>query len=142
MKPIWNILNIGLLTLGFWGGYRSTEPGSLRHANPDPVLWLVILLIMPLFSIGSVYYSTRRWRNILSRPSWDRNPVNWWPDPLQSLFFSMCFMATMAIGAALRRPAIDSVGFRMVGIYGSTAIGLVVGQLLVYRIYRRHIAKE
>jgi hypothetical protein len=51
-------------------------------------------------------------------------------------------MATMAIGAALRRPAIGSVGFWMVGIYGSMAIGLVVGQLLVYRIYRRRIAKE
>lgn len=44
MKPIWNILNIGWLTLGLLGGYRSTELGSLTHANPDPMLWLVILL--------------------------------------------------------------------------------------------------
>jgi hypothetical protein len=29
----------------------------------------------------------------------------------------------------------------MVGIYSSAAIGLVVGQLLVYRIYRRYIVK-
>jgi hypothetical protein len=37
MKPIWNTLNIGLLALGLWGGYRSTEPGSLSHANADPM---------------------------------------------------------------------------------------------------------
>ena len=142
MKTIWSFLNTALVTLGLWGGYRSTEPGSLQQASADPMLWLVILLVMPLFSIGSVYYSTRRWRSTLPRPSWDRNPVNWWPDPLQSLFFSMCFMATMAIGAELRRPAIGSAGFWMVGIYSSAAIGLGVGQLFVYRIYRRHIVKE
>lgn len=51
-------------------------------------------------------------------------------------------MATMAIGAALRRPAIGSVGFWMVGNYSSMAIGLAVGQLFVYQIYRRHIVKE
>jgi hypothetical protein len=62
-------------------------------------------------SAGEINYSTRRSRSTLPRPSWDRNPINWWPDPLQSLVFSMCFMVTMAVGAALRRPPIGSVGF-------------------------------
>jgi hypothetical protein len=56
MKPIWNILNIGLLALGLWGGYRSTEPGSLTHANPDPMLWLVVLFIMPLHNADAPRY--------------------------------------------------------------------------------------
>ena len=144
MKQIWYIVNVGLVTLGLRGGYVSLEPERLRHTNPDLILCVIILVMMPLFALGSVGYSVRRWKgaNRLSRPSWDRNPLNWWGDPLQSLFISTCIIATTAIGSALRRPAVGSVAFWTFGMYVCFAIGLIVGQALVYRIYREQIASS
>jgi hypothetical protein len=45
----------------------------------------------------------------------------------------------MTIGGALRRPIVGSVGFWMVATYTCMALGLSVGQILVYRIYRENI---
>jgi hypothetical protein len=142
MRYIWYAVNIGSVTLAPWGGYASMAPERLRHTNPDAIACVSILVMMPLFALGSVYYSVRRWKggNRLSRPSWDRNPLNWWGDPLQSLFISTCILATTAIGSALRRPTLGSVAFWTFGVYVCFAIGLLVGQVLVYRVYREQIA--
>jgi hypothetical protein len=141
MRYFWTILNFTLVALAFWGGYNSMAPDRLRHTNPDPVACLSILLAMPLFAVWIVRYSIRRWKSDpLSRPSKSRNPFNWWRDPLQSLFVTTCIMAAMAIGSAVQHPAFESVGFWTLGVYCSFTIGLLVGQILVYRIYREHIA--
>jgi len=148
MKYRWRIVNIGLVMWALWGGYKSMAPETLRRTNPDPILCGILLVIMPLFALGTVYHSKRRWdqeNKILSRPfklrkpSWNRNPINWWGDPLQSLFISMCCMGAMAIGASLRHPEIGSVGFWTFGVYCCFAIGLFVGQVLAYRIFRERI---
>ncbi|PYU67219.1 MAG: hypothetical protein DMG52_34610 [Acidobacteria bacterium] len=95
---------------------------------------------MPLFAIWSVQYSIQRWNHRrLARPSLSRNPLNWWHDPLQSLFISTCIAGSSAIGGALRRPTIGSVGFWTLAIDVCFALGLLVGQILVYRIYRENI---
>ena len=142
MRYFWIILNSTLVALAFWGGYNSMAPGRLLHINPDPVACLIILLAMPLFAVWSVRYSIRRWKSDpLSHPSWNRNPLNWWRDPLQSLFFSTCIMAAMAIGSAVQHPAFGSVGFWTLGVYCCFAVGLSVGQFWVYRIFRQRIAR-
>jgi hypothetical protein len=142
MKRIWYIANIGLVAVAWWDGYYSIAPERLLLTNADPIACLALFLVMLLFTLGCVYYSTRRWgQNTLRRPSLHRNPLNWWTDPLQSLFISTCLLAALTIGAALRRPAIGSIGFWMTGVYCSMTIGLVVGQLLVYWIYRHKIIK-
>ena len=140
MKNIWCVINIALVALALPGGYNSLSPEKLRHANPDAILCGLILLVMPLFAIGSVSYSIRRWNhNRLARPSLSRNPLNWWRDPLQSLFISTCIMASTAVGSALRHPTIGSVGFWTLAVYACFALGLLVGQILVYWIYRENI---
>jgi hypothetical protein len=133
-------MNIALVALALLGGYCSLSPEKLRNTNPDAILCGLILLLMPCFAIGSVGYSIRRWNHSrLARPSLSRNPLNWWHDPLQSLFISTCIMVSMAIGSALRRPAIGSVGFWTLAVYACLALGLLIGQILVYRIYRQNI---
>ena len=140
MKNIWYVINFALITLALPGGYNSLSPEKLRNKNPDLILCGSILLVTPLFALLSVNYSIRRWNhNKLARPSWGRNSLNWWHDPLQSLFISTCAMAFMAIGGALRHPTVGSVGFWTVATYTSFALGLFVGQILVYRIYRENI---
>jgi len=140
MKNIWFVLNIALVALALPGGYQSLSPEKLLNKNPDAIFCGLILLVTPLVAIGSVGYSIRRWNhNRLARPSLIRNPLNWWHDPLQSLFISTCLAVSTAIGSALRRPTIGSVGFWMSAAYSCFALGLLVGQVLVHRIYRENI---
>ncbi len=140
MKNVWYLVNIALVAVALPGGYNSLSPELLRNKNPDAILCGSILLIMPLFAMGSVGYSIRRWNHSrLARPSLSRNPLNWWHDPLQSLFITTCIAVSTVIGSALRHPTIGSVGFWMLATYTSLALGLLVGQILVYRIYRENI---
>jgi hypothetical protein len=143
MKNIWSIINVALVALALPGGYNSLSPEKLRNMNPDAIFCGSILLVTPLFALLSVGYSIRRWNHSrLARPTLSRNPLNWWHDPLQSLFISTCVAVSMAIGSALRRPTIGSVGFWMVAMYSCLAVGLVTGQVLVYRFYRKQIIAE
>lgn len=142
MKQFWFVLNLTLIALALRRGYLSLTPDKLRHTNPGPILCLILLLLLPLFAIWTVSYSIRRWKaDPLPRPSWFRNPLRLWRrDPLQALFISTCIMAAMAMGSAVQRPAFGSVGFWTLGVYVSISVGLFVGQILVYRIYRERIA--
>lgn len=149
MKRIWQVVNIFLIVSGMWGGYKATSPETLSRTNPDAILCCILLIGTPAFALGAVYYSKRRWDRDnkllavpfkLSRPSWSRNPINWWGDPLQSLFISTCAMGAMAIGASVRRPAIGSVGFWTFGVYCCVAIGLSAGQFWALRVFREYIA--
>ena len=118
---------------------NELAPEQLSHVNPDAVLCSLILLILPLFALGTVRYSVRRWNvQKLRRPSLDRNPLNWWFDPLQSLFITTCNMAAMGVGSLLRR-ATGSVAFWMVTTYFCAFFGLVIGQAFVYRVYRDRV---
>jgi hypothetical protein len=139
-RQVWYVANILLVLVTPWQGYVSMAPERLRHTNPDAIFCALILLVTPLFSIWSVYYSVHRWNHDkLARPSWNRNPLNWWHDPLQSLFISTYFAFGMAVGGAFRRPGVGSVGFWTLGMYICIALGLFIGQILVYRIYRERI---
>jgi tellurite resistance protein TehA-like permease len=143
MKHFWVIFNSALIALALPGGYVSLTPARLSHTNPGPILCLIVLLIMPIFAVSIVAYSIRRWKSgPLPRPSWSRNPIRWWCDPLQSLFISTCILTAMALGSALQRPIFGSAGFWTLGVYACFAIGLFVGQILVYRIYQQGIASR
>jgi hypothetical protein len=141
MRYFWITLNLTLIALAFVDGYNSIAPDKLRHTNPDSVACLCILLATPPFAVWMATYSIRRWKSdTLSRPSWTRNPFRWSRDPLQSLFISTFVMAAAAVGGTVKHPAFGSVGFWTLGIDSCFAVGLIVGQILVYRIYRQRIA--
>jgi tellurite resistance protein TehA-like permease len=140
MKHIWRSSNIVLVILGLWGGFASMSPQRLRETNPDGILCLILLVIMPLFALGSVYYSICSGKcETLYRPSWDRHAINWWYDPLQSLFVSTCVMAAMAVGSTFRLPESGAVGFWTFAVFCCFAVGLATGQIIVYRVFRGRI---
>ena len=142
-KYLWVALNTALMSLAVLAGYNSMNPEKLRHTNPGPILCLIVLFITPLFAIGSVAYAVRRSKIAqLKRASWSRNPFNWWRDPLQSLFVSTCVVGAMAIGSLVHRPAVGSVGFWTLGVYSCFTIGLLLGQVLVFRIHQQQIASN
>jgi hypothetical protein len=111
--------------------------------NPDIIFCPIILVTMPLFALGTVFYSIRSKKcETFQRPSWNRNPINWWYDPLQSLFISSLAGAGLAIGSSLRLSKGNETGFWLFVSYCCMAIGLWIGQLLVYRILRARIIKN
>ena len=141
MNYVWSIVNVLLVVGSLWDGYTSLDPEKLHHSNPDAIFCTSIFVLTLIFPILSVGFSLKGCKcELLFRPSWDRNPLNWWFDPLQSLFVTSCAMAAMAVGSAVRRPALGTVGFWMFGAYACSVIGLIIGQILVYRIYRTNIA--
>lgn len=144
MEKVWYTVNAALVGFALLGGYNSQEPQRLRNTNPDATACISVLLLAPVFALGIVAYSNSRRRRPpnLVRPSFRRNPLNWWGDPLQSLYLSTWIMASMTFGAMLRRPTIGSVGFWTLGTYACFAIGLAVGQIFVYRIHREQIVRE
>jgi tellurite resistance protein TehA-like permease len=142
MKHVWRIVNIALVALALWGGYNSTSPERLRHTDPDAILCLILLVIVPLFTLFSVYYSIQHAKcETLRRPSWDRNAINWWYDPLQSLFIFTCIMSAMAVGSVFRLPAVGWAGLWTFAMFCCIAVGLTIGQFIAYRIFRKYIAE-
>jgi len=143
MKYIWCVVNVGLIILSVFGGYSLMSPERLRQENPDEILCLILLVVMPLFALGSVSYSVGSGKcEKLRRPSWSRHAIDWWYDPLQSLFVSNWIMAALAIGSALRLPEVRSAGFWTFAMFCCLAIGLLIGQFLVYRVFRARIVKN
>jgi hypothetical protein len=61
MKYLWRFVNTGLIMAGLWDGYKTMASETLGRTNPDPILCGILLGIMPLFALGTVYYSKYRW---------------------------------------------------------------------------------
>jgi len=139
----WRYLNISFVIISIWGGYGSLAPERLKNTNPDGILCLIILVAMSLFSIGAVSYSVKSCKcESLRIPSWDRNPFNWWYDPLQSLFMSTWIMSAMALGSMIRMPAYGSIGFWTFGVYFCWAAGTAIGQFFVYKIFHTRMTRN
>lgn len=140
MSGVWRILNVGLPVLGFLGGYASLAPGSIHNSNPDAVLCLLILMAIPIVIIGSIYYAAVRLGvRDLHPPSWIRNPLLFWYDPLQFLFVATAVCFAAAIGSGIRSWLADWAGFWTFGLYCSTVMGLLIARVLAYWIFRNRI---
>ena len=143
LKYLWWVINTGLAVASLFAGYNSMQPAQLSHENPDLIFCIATLVTTSLAPLGGVAYAVKRYGAYSSfrRPSWGRSPLNpnFWEDPLQSLFITTMMMLATAIGASIWWPAFGSVGFWTVSFYFCFVLGLAVGQLLVYRIYRKRI---
>jgi hypothetical protein len=142
MPNAWRILTFVLIGLSLWTGYSEMKPENLRHANPDAIFCTIVLMGMIVFSLGSVSYSVSGAKQTtLHRPSWRRFSIDWWRDPLQLLFESSCFTGAMAVGAAFRLPGTTETGFWMFMFFLCMFLGLLIGQLTVYVVYRERIVQ-
>jgi len=131
------VFNIATVPLGFWMGYGAMAPENLRGTNPDQFLCLAILIGMPVFVIGTLSLSRKRYSSFRA-PSLYRNPLRWESDPLQALFITVGMLGC-AVGSQIRITGSGSVGFWMVMAFWSTVVGLLIGQAFGYLIFRRQI---
>ena len=116
------------------------SPQNLQGLNPDIIYCSIIFVIMPIFAVGTVFYSVHTGKcEALQRPSWNRYGLNWWYDPLQSLFLTNFFCGGLAVGSAFHLLGTSETGFWLFISYCCMAIGLSIGQFFVYRIFRSRI---
>jgi len=142
MRRLWIALNVALIGFSVWTGYSEMERENLRQANPDASFCTIVFVTMILFSLDSVWYSiSGAKQTTLRRPSWRRFSIDWWHGPLQCLFGSCCVTGAMAVGAAFRLSGASSTGFWMFIFFVAMFVGLLIGQLAVYAVYREHIAE-
>ena len=135
---VWRIVNVGLISLSLWGGYNAMSTQRVAHTNPDPALCLILLVVMAIFALGVVSQSKC---DNLQRPSWSRNPLNWRHDPLQGLFIVNLAAMAYAIGSALRLPQVGRERAWSCAAFWCIALGLLIGQALVYKRYRLRITE-
>lgn len=132
---LWLILNLLLLILAVWTGYEEMAPARLQATNPDLIFCGAILILTPLVAVAAVHFSNR---TPLRRASLMRSPF-YWREPLQGLFITAWWMLGMFAGTFLRVHGSGDAGFWTVAMYGSLLCGLVIGQTIVYWVYRDRI---
>jgi hypothetical protein len=136
-RTFWIVANTALVLGAFWTGYSEMSPAKLRGTNPDQYLCLAILICMPLsvvLAIGARHESLRR-------PSWDRSPFFLGRDPLQAVFVTTLIMFAVSVGSSLRISGAGAVGRWTVATYWSILVGLILGQIIAYIMYRDRITR-
>jgi hypothetical protein len=143
MRLDWRAGNVCLVVLSLAGGYAGMSPDRLARSNIDGIACLAILLGMAVVAVGGPFYALRAYGpGVIRRPSWRRGPFRLWRDPLQFLALATVAELAASIGGLSRLPAVGQVGLWTVGSELSTFLGLLVGQVIVYRVLRRRITAE
>jgi hypothetical protein len=130
---LWLILNGALIGAGFWMG-REEIAGLQR--NSPAALCVSIILGSCIFAVSTVAVSRA---TIFKRPTWNRFPLSWGSDPLQCLFISTCCTLAALAGSVLRFETFTPGRFWTAGVFCSLLAGLILGQVVVYLIYRSRI---
>jgi hypothetical protein len=90
---------------------------------------------------GGPLYSVKMFTlEMIPRPSWRRGPFGLWRDPLQFLALGTLASLALGIGDLSRLPTVGGIGFWTAGSCLSMFLGLMIGQVTVYRILRNRIA--
>lgn len=142
MKYAGVILNAIFIAFVGYGGYEATSPERLGGNNPEWILVPIVVVLTPLAVIGLVADAIYGAQCERLRPaSWRRFSLSWRRDPLQVV--NLCIVAGTAacFGAGLHLSSRDAVGVWMFAIYVAMLIGLILGRLISYTVFRSRIEK-
>ena len=139
MQRFWKFIYSVGAVLGIFGGYSSLAPERTANTNADWVLVAITFVVMCIFPLGVIAYSSHRGVETFRRPSADRQPLGWRCDTLQPLRVSLAFMALFWVGSCFALPKTDHRGVMLFWVYSAWAIGLFIGERLVYRIHAKKI---
>jgi hypothetical protein len=140
MKYVWRSLNTGLIASCALGGYFLVGDNTQHHPLQDWFACPMLAILAFVFALFSVWYSTEFAKcAILKSPSWDRLSMDWRNDPLQCLAVSTCNLAAFSLGGLVRLPFQAHPQYLAVGMFCSGMLGFLLGQALIYRVYRSRI---
>jgi hypothetical protein len=140
MKSVWPVIYLvgGLYCV--YGGFV----GPLQLLSYSDIDWVaitvgfVMTLIMPLGLFAyAAHYSKKA---TMQQPSFDRHPFGWWTDVLQPLRVSVLGTVLQTFGFLMA--FFSGGGEPPMVIYLSVTLstGIVLGERLVYRVYKARIA--
>ena len=137
---IWPIIYILLIPFTIFTGFHSLRPEDTAGTNPDWVLVIVTFIACSFFPLAAVAFGLNYTKkDSIQKPTWDRHPIGWWTDTLQSLRFTLVYLSLYALGAVFAFQRADENGRMMFFFILSMPVGLFLGERLVYAIYRNKI---
>ena len=136
----WRYINLLMIVGGLFSGYASLSPDSLFKANPDVFACLSVFIGTIIVCVGGVYYSVHSLGIAeIKRPSLDRNAFKFWKDPLQLIGLSFAVSLSSIIGALPRLPSCGEIGLWTFAVDCSITLGLGLGLLLTFRLFKARI---
>jgi hypothetical protein len=140
MKYLGRIANCILVAFSARGGYSMMASRDASHLDTDWIVGCITFAAMPIFALVSVQYSFSLPNQLtVRRASWKRFSLDWWRDPLQCLWLSTCVMAATDLGGVFRLLGQDPSNWCRLMPSGGSLLGLIIGLLLVHRVYRERI---
>jgi hypothetical protein len=139
-RRLWLTIYCIAAILTLWSGYRGLEPAQTARTNADWIFVSITFVLTCLFPLSAMAYSRSIGVQEFRRPSLDRHPFGWWRDTLQPLRASLVAAALSFVGACFALPRADARGVMILWFYAASALGLLIGERLVYVIFRKRIA--
>jgi len=151
MKHFWRAMNVSLIVFCAWSGYWAVAPerlndhGFIRSVVPVGPNYAPIsfssAVVFVMFGISSFVAFRRACLKGSSfyLPSWDRNPFREVGDPLQALVISLIGLVSGTVAATLRFLFGSSLGLGAILFLCAWDIGLLLGAVIGYVIYRPRI---
>jgi hypothetical protein len=139
MNRLWPLIYVGFGLLSLNGGYESLRPERTDKTNADWVFIIIILILFCLFPLGAVSVGRAYGVETFRRPTFHRHPFGWWSDTLQPLRVSVVFSVLFSIGQLVAFPHTDAKGTMLFYSYLAMAVGLFLGERLVYVIFKSRI---
>lgn len=141
MQRFLKIFYGGLFCLCIVSGYREVLPGREQYAGADWPFIVASFVITLFFPSMAMAFSRLRGVKSYRRPTFDRWPFSWWTDTLQPLRVMSLGAAALAVGGCLALPRTDQASVMLVWQYVASALGVGLGERLVYRLHRDRILK-
>jgi hypothetical protein len=140
MRRLWMFIYAIGAIFAVVGGYQGLAPARTANIDADWIFVVICFVLMCLFPLGAMAFSRLNGVETFRRPSLDRQPLGWWRDTLQPLRVSLVGVALVFLGACVALPHADHRGVMLFWVNAAVAVGLFIGERLVYIIYRRRIA--
>ena len=148
MKHFWRAVNIGFVAFCAWSGYWGVAPErAYDHRSVVPVgpgyapisfSCVVIFLMCGIYSFVTFRNACLQ-GSTFRLPSLDRNPFRPLSDPLQALVIPLTALLAATVVATVRFLFGSSLGLGAIVFLCSWDIGILVGALIGYAIYRPRI---
>src|SRR5438093_6734119 len=132
IRCIWIIIYFVCAISAVYTGYSELQPNNTAKTN---AVWLfvtlsfVTMLALPMLSVAFArHHGVEEFR----RPSFTRSPLGWWSDTLQPIRLTLIGLLCSASGAAFALPNTNAQGVMLFWWLLSMALGLLVGERIVY----------
>jgi len=136
---LWTIVNLVLIASAVYGGFEAIQPRHHSNTNVDWTFIAISFVVTSIFPWGAMLHSRSTGVTEWKRPSFNRNPLRWWKDPLQPLRITILGVCAYLLGGAAALPHTDEQGLMLFWWNVAILVGLSLGERFVYWWFRAQI---